>query len=204
MSEAGRVALTFDAEHPDRPACPPRNADTILDILRARDVRATVFIQGRWAEAYPETAKRIATEGHLIGNHSHYHARMPLLSDDGIAADLEDSQDVIERTTGTDPRPWFRAPFGDGHDDPRVLGNLATLGYRNVHWDIELEDWEPWRTPEELVEDAVAKVTSHGDGAVVLLHTWPASTAAALEPMIEGLRGLGSTFVTLDELDQVT
>jgi peptidoglycan/xylan/chitin deacetylase (PgdA/CDA1 family) len=46
-----RVALTLDAEHPDRPWCPPGNADGILDTLKEREVTATFFVQGRWAEA---------------------------------------------------------------------------------------------------------------------------------------------------------
>ena len=69
MSEF-RVALTFDAEHPDRSWCPPGNAERILDALRDEDVPATVFVQGRWAQAYPSTARRIADEGHLVGHHS--------------------------------------------------------------------------------------------------------------------------------------
>jgi peptidoglycan/xylan/chitin deacetylase (PgdA/CDA1 family) len=72
------VALTFDAEHPDRSGCPAGNADSIFDVLVAEGVRTSVFIQGRWAQAYPDTAKRIAADGHLIGNHSHHHAEMPL------------------------------------------------------------------------------------------------------------------------------
>ena len=46
---------------------------------------------------------------------------MPLLSDDGLDQDLSDGQAAIVAATGSDPRPWFRCPFGDGHDDPRVL-----------------------------------------------------------------------------------
>ena len=59
-----RVALTFDAEHPDRPWCPPGNAEHLLDVLADQDTRATFFIQGRWAESQPAAAKRIADEGH--------------------------------------------------------------------------------------------------------------------------------------------
>ena len=54
-----RVALTFDAEHPDRPHRPGVQ-EGILDVLRDRSVRATFFLQGRWVEAFPETARRVA------------------------------------------------------------------------------------------------------------------------------------------------
>ena len=200
-SPALRVALTFDAEHPDRPWCPPGNAEHILDVLLGADVKATFFIQGRWAESQPATAERIARDGHLIGHHSHYHARMPLLHDDGLRADVLDAQAVIERTTGVDPRPWFRCPFGAGANDARVLGVLTELGYRNVHWDVELEDWEATRTGPAIAEDAIRGVDARGDGAVVLLHTWPGGTGEAVGPMIQGLRSLGATFVSIDELE---
>lgn len=198
-----RVALTFDAEHPDRQWCPPDAAERIFDTLRDLEVRATVFVQGRWAQAHPSIAARIAHEGHLVGHHSHYHARMPLLTDPGLASDMADAAEAIVAATGTDPRPWFRCPFGAGHDDPRVLAMLASLGYRNVHWHVELEDWEPWRTGTAIADDTLERVTRHGDGAVVLLHSWPGGTADALRPIVDGLRDAGASFVTVDELEEL-
>ncbi len=203
MSDTFRVALTFDAEHPDRPWCPPDNAERILDVLAATRTPATFFVQGRWAEAYPETARRIAGDGHLVGHHSHYHARMPLLLGGGFASDIEDGARAIIAATGADPTPWFRCPFGAGSDDPRVLEELARAGYRNVHWHVELEDWEPWRTGEAIAADAVAGATSHGDGAVVLMHTWPGGTGDGLAPMIEGLTAAGAVFVRIDALEEL-
>ena len=201
MSDAFRVALTFDAEHPDRPWCPPGNAERVLDTLRDRGVRATVFVQGRWAEAYPGTARRIADEGHLVGHHSHYHARMPLLLEAGFPEDIADGAAAIEAATGRDPRPWFRCPFGAGYDDPRVRAQLDELGYRHVHWHVALEDWEPFRTGEAITTDAIAGATAHGDGAVLLLHTWPGGTGDAVGPIVDGLRDAGATFVTVDALE---
>jgi peptidoglycan/xylan/chitin deacetylase (PgdA/CDA1 family) len=195
------VALTFDAEHPDRPWCPPDNADRILDTLASHEVRATFFVQGRWAKAYPRTARRIAEDGHLVGHHSHYHARLPLMLDDGLRSDVDDGARAIAEHTGVDPRPWFRCPFGAGHDDPRILGVLEDMGYRNVHWDVELADWEPWRTGADIATDAIAGAAAHGDGAVVLLHTWPGGTAEGLDALIAGIRDQGSGFVTVDGLE---
>ena len=114
-----RVALTFDAEHPDRPT---RDgvAESILAALERTDVRATFFIQGRWAEAYPETARLIPGGGHLVGNHSNFHARMPLFSEAGLASDVRESETTIRDVTTVDPRPWFRCPFGAGHEWSRI------------------------------------------------------------------------------------
>jgi peptidoglycan/xylan/chitin deacetylase (PgdA/CDA1 family) len=198
-----RVALTFDAEHPDRPWCPPGNAERILDALADRGARATFFIQGRWAESQPVCARRMADEGHLVGHHSHYHARMPLLLGGGLQADIEAGRRAILEHSGNDPAPWFRCPFGEGHDDARVIDALGELGYRNVHWDVELQDWEPWRTGEAIAADCVAGVRAHGDGAVVLLHTWPGGTGDAIGPAVAELEAMGATFVTIDELERL-
>ena len=79
-----------------------------------------------------------------------------LLTDDGLRTDVREAEQAIEAAAGMDPRPWFRCRFGDGHDDARVLGALEELGYRNVHWHVELEDWERWRDG-----DAIADVREH-------------------------------------------
>ncbi len=204
MSDARRVALTFDAEHPDRPLCPPGNAEGILDTLAEAGARATFFVQGRWAESQPITARRIADEGHLVGHHSMFHARMTLLSDDGLSADVTEGEGAIRSITGADPHPWFRCPFGDGRRDPRVLGALARLGYRDVYWHVELEDWEPRRAAREVEEAAVDGALAHGDGAVLLLHTWPEPTRDALPGILERLEAAGTRFVGIDELDAET
>ena len=197
-----RIALTFDAEHPDRPHR-PGGTERVLATLAATGTRASFFVQGRWAEAYPATAARISSEGHLVGHHSHYHARMPLLLGGGFDDDLRDGAAAIETATGVDPHPWFRCPFGAGADDPRVLAEIERLGYRNVGWHVALEDWEPWRTGEAISTDAIAGVREHGGGTVVLLHTWPGGTAEAIAPTIDGLRELGATFVTIDALEEL-
>jgi peptidoglycan-N-acetylglucosamine deacetylase len=201
VSEPPHVALTFDAEHPDRSWCPPGAAERILDVLARAGIPATFFVQGRWAEAYPATARRIADEGHLIGNHSHHHARSPLFSDRGLREDVDAARDAIVQATGRDPRPWFRCPFGDGADDPRVLAVIAAAGYRHVGWHVEVEDWEPARTPGAIAADAVAGIRKHGDGAVLLLHTWPGGTVEALPLVLENLHE--GRFVTVDALEEV-
>jgi peptidoglycan-N-acetylglucosamine deacetylase len=195
----GRVALTFDAEHPDRRTV-PGVVETILDTLEQEQVRATFFLQGRWVESDPEAARRIAGQGHLIGSHSFYHARMPLLSANGFRQDVRDAERVISQVCGVDPQPFFRCPFGAGAADQRTNRLLAELGYRDVGWHVEVEDWEPHHSGEDLALAVIEGVERYGDGAIVLLHSWPRSTAAGLPAMIRGLRRRGYEFVEAVEL----
>ncbi len=198
-----RVALTFDTEHPDRPGSTGRTEERMVELLAAMDVRATFFMQGRWVEAYPETASRIARAGHLVGSHSFYHAPMPLLSESGLRADLAAAQRVISLLVGVESRPWFRCPFGLGWDDARVTEALTRCGYRHVGWDVVGYDWEPERSPEAIGAHVVDQVLARASDAVVLLHAWPEQTLEALPDLIGRLRVCGAEFVGVDELDRV-
>ena len=186
-----QVALTFDTEFAGRPTAPGCE-DRILETLASAGIRGTFFLQGRWVRANPELTRRIADAGHLIGNHSNYHAPMDTLTDEGLRLDIAKAEATILETTGVDPKPWFRCPFGAGMDDPRVLAVIEELGYRHVGWDADPFDWEEGRTVDELVAGV-------GPG-IVLLHAWPAVTADGLERVIAGLRDQGAEFVGVDEL----
>ena len=129
-----RVALTFDTEHPCAAGCASGVEEDIVDVLERENVRATFFLQGRWVLAHPATARRIADPllGHVVGSHSEQHARLTRMTDAGLRQDIAEAEQQIRTITGVDPRPWFRCPFNDGFDDPRVLAALARAGYRNV------------------------------------------------------------------------
>jgi peptidoglycan-N-acetylglucosamine deacetylase len=194
-----RVALTFDAEHPDRPHR-TGGTERVLDMLDAEGVKTTFFLQGRWVEAFPELARDISSRGHLIGNHSFYHARMPLLSNTGLATDIRAAERAIVEATGIDPRPWFRCPFGAGTDDPRVRAGIERLGYREIFWDVDGADWRPSRRGRGMARQIVKDTVARGDGAIVLLHPWTTATGLGLPPVIAGLRDAGASLVRMDAL----
>ena len=201
-AERFRAALTFDAEHPDRRSTPGVQ-ERDLDILDRLDVRATFFVQGRWAEAYPDTAARIAKAGHLVGNHSHYHARLPQLNSRGLDWDIRTAEQNIIDITGVNPKPWFRNPFGDGADDPRVLKAIDRAGYVHVGWSVEAFDWEPDPPLRELVDTIVDGLVNALDESVALLHTWPKRVEKALPQIVERLRDAGAELVGVDEYQNV-
>jgi peptidoglycan/xylan/chitin deacetylase (PgdA/CDA1 family) len=196
-----RVAITIDAEHPDRPT-DPAAAQRLLDALASDAIPATVFVQGRWAEAEPILTRRLVDDGHLVGNHSHHHARFTILTRAGIERDVRAAEAAIRDAAGIDPRPWFRCPFGAGAQTARVVDTLAMLGYIDIGWDVDPRDWAGARSAtieRRIVRGAVER----GDGAVVLLHSWPAATALALPAAARQLRDLGAEFVRIDALDTV-
>jgi peptidoglycan/xylan/chitin deacetylase (PgdA/CDA1 family) len=158
-------------------------------------------VQGRWAEAYPDLAAQLPGDGHLIGSHSFYHARMPLFDRRGFRTDVRAAERAIREFVGVDPRPWFRMPFGSGADRARLVDHLRELGYRHVGWHIAGVDWHRDRAGRGVEETVVSGVLGRGDGTIVLLHTWPDATAAAAPGIVKRLRAAGAELVRVDELD---
>lgn len=99
------VALTFD----DGPT--PERTPWVLDVLRAKGVRATFFLQADNAERYPDLVRRIRDEGHVIGNHSYSHPYFPDLTPQAAEEDIVRANRVLEQITGVRP-VLFRYPFG--------------------------------------------------------------------------------------------
>jgi peptidoglycan-N-acetylglucosamine deacetylase len=194
-----RVALTIDTEHPDQANCPPETCDLILDHLRDAGVRATFFIQGRWALAYPARAQRIATDGHLVANHSHHHFPSSQLTPAALESDIVQAEETIERITGRNPRPWFRLPFFNGQNVAWVRATVQQMGYIAVGSNVDSGDWDATTTPQGFA-DALVSGARQNDPAVAVLHSWPAASGPGLERALRTLRASGAEFVTVDAL----
>ncbi|MBV8431505.1 MAG: hypothetical protein JO244_10105, partial [Solirubrobacterales bacterium] len=119
----------------------------------------------------------------------------------GIVEDLTACHDVLAGM-GIESRPWFRAPqgeLGQAQVDAAAAVNLA--GYRHVHWHTHGEDWRPGATPEEVASTILAGVQDRWPRpAIVLLHSWPDCTAAALELILDRLTAEDANFLTVDQL----
>jgi peptidoglycan-N-acetylglucosamine deacetylase len=196
------VAVTIDVEFPDQPAHDPLGAlHRQLEILAAREVKATFFIVGAWARAHPEPVEAIREAGHLIGNHSYSHCPLSRLTAGGIVEDLNACCDVLS-DLDIETRPFFRAPQGElGHDDVDVEPAIKKAGYRHIHWHARGEDWRPGITPEEVSDMVVSDVEARWPRpAIILLHSWPDPTPQALELILDRFQAEEAKFVTVDQL----
>ncbi|MET9670028.1 polysaccharide deacetylase family protein [Streptomyces sp. NPDC006475] len=158
MSEAGRtMVLTFD-DGPD-----PRYTPDILRTLREYDVRAMFFVCGEMATDNRDLLRRMADDGHVVGNHSWSHPLITKLPPSGIRSELGRTSEVIEDVLGTPPL-WYRAPFGAWNKHSFEIG--AELGMEPLAWTVDTLDWtEPGtRTIVRRVMEGA------GPGVVVLSH----------------------------------
>jgi peptidoglycan/xylan/chitin deacetylase (PgdA/CDA1 family) len=151
------VALTFD-DGPNPDATPP-----ILDALKARGVKATFFILGRHAEQWPDLVKRIADDGHAIGNHGYFHRKLHFKSPSYVRNDLALGTQAIERAGGGRPK-LFRAPHG--FRSPWVSAIARSFGQRTVGWSFGV-----WDTARPGVEEIVRRIIDGArPGSILLLH----------------------------------
>lgn len=167
-----KVALTFD----DGPL--PPFTEQILDILRDRKVRATFFVCGRNAELYPDIVRRIAAEGHTLGNHTFSHPYLFFLSRSRMAEEVDRTQAAIEKLTGHRPK-LFRPPYGG-----RWFGLFPLLRERQmkmIMWSDGGEDWK--NGSAATVRDTLRRL---GPGSVILLHDGQQAPGGFLDGVVRG------------------
>ncbi len=193
-----RVALTFD----DGPM--PGVTDPILDALAGAGARACFFVIGRHARAHPGLIRRIANEGHLIGNHTFDHDRTGLFRGTGYWLDqLARTDDAVAQVTGAAPR-LFRPPMG--FKSPPLVQAARSLGHAMVSW--SRRGFDGVGTSGERIARLAGRARP---GDIILLHDGrdPASrrdatlTARVLPAVLARLRERGLKPARLDELLQI-
>jgi peptidoglycan/xylan/chitin deacetylase (PgdA/CDA1 family) len=182
-----RIALTFD----DGPH--PSYTPKLLQLLRARRVKATFFVIGFMAEKYPELVRDIALSGHEVGNHSFSHVTLTKISQEDALIEFEAANLAIAKITGRQPR-YCRPPGGDFNNAVVDAGALA--GLTTVLW---TDDPGDYANPgdETLLARLLRKLTP---GGIILLHDGSVDTLDVLDDFISAAQEQGYQFVSLDEL----
>jgi peptidoglycan/xylan/chitin deacetylase (PgdA/CDA1 family) len=194
-ASAGAVMLTFDAGA-DR-----GYAEDILDTLADEHVVASFGITGNWAKANPDLVRRMASDGHLVFNHTLDHRSFTGTSDSlgGLSAaarrtELDNADAIIAPLIGHSTRPFYRLPYGD--DDARVANDVAPDGYtRKIGWTVDSQGWRGLQSADILAR--CMKLAA--PGAVYVFHVGRESQdAIALPQIIRGLRERGFSFKRVD------
>lgn len=190
---ARRMALTFD-DGPD-PTWTPR----ILDVLSARDVRATFFVIGERAVRSPDLVRAMTHAGHEVANHSWSHPNLWFCSPRRTATEIERAHRLLIELTGSAPR-YFRPPWGIVNAP--MFSVLRRHGLTCVFWSAQPEGLRP----VSAALQAQRVLARARPGAIVDLHDAEGTPAApqrvheALPAMIDGLRRDGYELTTVSEL----
>ena len=169
-----------------RPRC-RRIRREILDVLARERVKAAFFLIGERAEAAPDIARRIAAEGHDLGNHTWSHRSLWLCGPAETRWQIGRGHDAIAAASGT--RPALLPP-ALGPDQPRRVRRASTPRHA-----VRLLDGAarrpPRRGPRGPGPPRAARVSP---GAIVDLHDADgvpgagARLAQALPALIDALR----------------
>ena len=186
------IYLTFDAGYENG------NTAKILDVLKARGVPAAFFVVGNYLQTSPELVRRMAEEGHIVGNHTWHHYNMSQIADlQSFTRELQSVADQYREATGEEMLPYYRPPQGIYSEEN--LKMAKSLGYRTVFWSLAYVDWnrDAQPTPEQAYEKLLPRIHP---GAVVLLHSTSATNAEILDDLLTKWADMGYRFGTLDEL----
>ena len=208
------VAMTFDDG-------PNQNTPAVLDALKAANVKATFFIVGRMAHAYPEILARIAAEGHLLANHSATH---PLLGKKYVAHPellLDQIRDVDDQITPLMPAGttfFFRAPYGawrSAHAEALNADPVLKKYVGPIYWDeggetivnsngyvLSSADWSCWHRhwDADTCAKGYEREIRRNDGGVVLMHCIHKQSGALAGQVIAALQDEGYAFVRIDQV----
>jgi peptidoglycan/xylan/chitin deacetylase (PgdA/CDA1 family) len=218
------IVLSFDA------GSSSRGTAEILDVLKAHDVRTTVFLTGEFISREPQLVRRIVAEGHEVGNHtwSHPHlttfarnrnqTTLPRVTREFFLDELRRTEEAYGRVTGKRMAPYWRAPFGE--ENSEIRGWAEEAGYLHVGWtrgrrsNLDALDWvsDPdspiYYDPDALTRRLMKFGETNGttlNGGIVLMHLGSDREAAhrldrALPELIAGLRARGMRLVSVSEL----
>lgn len=182
------VAMTFD----DGPH--PVHTPRLLDMLRERGLRATFYLIGDRVVSYPQIARRIADDGHEIGNHSWSHPFLNRLPDGQVIREIDRTTDAIYQVTGRPP-VTFRPPYGAFTRRQRTWLH-AGRSLPTILWSVDPQDWR--RPGAQTVSDRIL-LHSH-QGAIILSHDIHRGTIDAMPRTLDGLTARGMTFVTVSQI----
>lgn len=162
-----RVALTFD-DGPDLVHTPK-----LLDLLHEVGARGTFFLVGQRVSQARALVRRIAAEGHEVGNHTWSHRNLWTCGPRETEREIERGHRILEDVAERAPS-WFRQPEGLRPVPPdRLTSHLLTHAHPGAI--VDLHDAPGVRgAPERLL--------------------------AALPSMLSGLRARGYELVPLGTL----
>lgn len=187
------IYLTFDEGYENG------NTSRVLDVLSKHNVKAAFFVVKPYILKNAELIRRMATEGHLVCNHSSTHPSMASIQDkDRFAKELSHVEEAYHSATGETMPKFFRPPMGKYSE--QSLAYTTELGYKTVFWSLAYYDWDIKKQPDPAASVKNILSKTH-NGAIILLHTVSATNAKILDTLLTEWTKEGYTFKSLSDLD---
>lgn len=186
------IYLTFDAGYENG------HTEHILDVLKEENVPAAFFLVGNYIEENPDLVKRMAEEGHTVGNHTMHHPDMSEIAvKEDFEKELRQLEEAYEEAIGHPMKKIYRPPQGKYSEEN--LMQAAELGYTTVFWSLAYVDW--YEDDQPTREEALNLLNKRiHPGAIVLLHSTSKTNSEILQELIQGWKQKGYVFRSVEEL----
>ena len=147
--EENIIYLTFDCGYENG------NTPAILDALQKHQAPAAFFVVGNFLSDQPDLVKRMAAEGHIVGNHTWSHPDMSKIStQEAFSEELNRVSALYQETTSQEMVKFYRPP--QGKYSTQNLQMAKDLGYQTFFWSLAYVDWYQDQQPTH--EEAFKKV----------------------------------------------
>ncbi len=186
------IYLTFDAGYENG------YTNDILDILKEKEAPATFFCTGNYVRDNRDIIKRMAEEGHIVGNHTMTHPDMSAIESlEAFGQELSQVETLYADATGKEMPKFYRPPQGKFSEDN--LKQAKSLGYKTIFWSLAYVDWYDDKQPtrEEAFDKLVPRTHP---GAIVLLHSTSKTNSIILGDLIDQWRDMGYEIKSIDQL----
>ena len=189
------VALTFD-DGWDNVAL-----EEILNVLDDGGANGSFFLMGKYIDGgtlAPETLARLNNSGYVVGNHSY--SGTAGSNQQECAAEIVACEQTFLGAGIPNPKPLFRLP------SPQVTvpqwwvyPAMLQTGYsEQVLANFDTSDWEDVTPFADAMVQCVLDQVEPGD--IISMHVGPEVTPAALPAMIEGLKSMGYSLLTIEQM----
>ena len=177
------VALTFDDG-------PGEHTEELLDCLTKNNAKATFFMLGSNAAAFPDVVKELKDAGMELGNHTYDHLDLTTLDSESVTSQIKRTNDAISGAAGV-PATVMRPPGGAYNESVQ-----AAVGMPVIMWSIDTKDWLT-KSEDQTYQVTVDNVK---DGSIVLMHDIHEWSVKAAIRVIPELVEQGYKLVTVSEL----
>ena len=175
--------------------------DGALDALDQGGANASFFLMGEYVSdgtLYPETLARLNNSGYVMGNHSF--SGTVGANQAECAAEIAACEQAFLDAGIPNPRPLYRLPDPDETQPPLwVYPAMLQTGYsEQVLANFDLSDWQQVTPTADAMVQCVLDQVQPGD--ILSMHIGPEVTVDALPGIIQGLKNLGYSLLTIEQM----
>lgn len=187
-TEEKRIALTFET------AWGEELTESVLDILKENNVKATFFVTSGWMEKHRELIKRMENDGHDIGSLGVSHENLSQKNSEEQKQELKEAKEIAQKEGIT--IELFRPPYGRYND--ALIRAAQDQGLFTVCWSVDSMDWKNYGA--KVLINNVVENDAFESGAIIRMNSEAADTKEALQELIKRVGEKGYEMVKISEM----